>query len=126
MSVLARLHAAMNRSLRAKDRYLTEIKLSPVEVAELRADSAAAQYLQVMEDGRLLFMCANIVEAEKVKRIAKPSIKWTADKLADVKLRGDSGDSLAVIGSHYGLTAERIRQVLAKIRRMERKPVHPL
>lgn len=116
----------MNRSLRAKDRYLTEIKLSPVEVAELRADSAAAQYLQVTDDGRLLFMCANIVEAEKVKRIAKPPIKWTADKLADVKLRSDRGESLVVIGSHYGLTAERVRQVLAKIRRMERKPVHPL
>ena len=49
---------------------------------------------------------------------SKPRIKWTPDMYMEALQRFESGESLRSLGDTVGVTAERMRQVIAKAKRL--------
>lgn len=56
--------------------------------------------------------------AQMAQKPSKPRIKWTPDMYMEALQRFESGESLRSLGDTVGVTAERMRQVIAKARRL--------
>ena len=62
-----------------------------------------------------------IERARSKRRPSKPRIRWTSQMYAEALARFEEGESLRSLGEAVGVTAERMRQVVATASRLRLK-----